>query len=133
MKETGSLLDIKNIKTSFREGKAQKEVIREVSFRVNKGEIVGIVGESGSGKSILMKSVLGILPPNASVDGGEIIWEGSHLEKLSEREMRNIRGNGISMIFQDPMTALNPLKKVGVHITDLLRRIHFPAGCGSAF
>lgn len=123
MKETGSLLNIKNIKTSFREGKAQKEVIREVSFRVNKGEIVGIVGESGSGKSILMKSVLGILPPNASVDGGEIIWEGRHLEKLSEREMRNIRGNGISMIFQDPMTALNPLKKVGVHITDLLRRI----------
>ena len=124
MNESGSLLDIKNVKTSFAEGKIKKEVIRDVSFRVNKGEIVGIVGESGSGKSILMKSVLGILPPAASLEGGEVIWEGRNLEKLGDREMRTIRGKEISMIFQDPMTALNPLKKVGMHITDLLRRIH---------
>ncbi|WP_374721342.1 ABC transporter ATP-binding protein [Peribacillus tepidiphilus] len=117
------LLKIQDLRTAFYDGKTKKEVVRGVSFSVNKGEILGIVGESGSGKSVMMKSILGILPSNAKVESGEIVLNGKHIEKLSEKELRKIRGKEIAMIFQDPMTALNPLKTIGDHLIDLLVRI----------
>lgn len=115
------LLEVKNLKTTFHDKGARIEAVRSVNLKVKSGEILGIVGESGSGKSVMMKSVLGIIPPNASIEG-EIVFEGKHIEKLSDREMRKIRGRDISMIFQDPMTALDPLKKVGSHIEEVLIR-----------
>ncbi|CRK81656.1 ABC transporter ATP-binding protein [Neobacillus massiliamazoniensis] len=117
------LLDVKNLRTSFYNGKSKTEVIRGIDFTVEKGEILGIVGESGSGKSVMVKSILGIIPPNAKIDTGEIILDGKHIEGLSKKEKRAIRGREIAMIFQDPMTALNPLKKVGDHLVELLTRI----------
>ncbi|MDP4170432.1 MAG: ABC transporter ATP-binding protein [Bacillota bacterium] len=118
-----NLLEVKNLRTSFYEGDAKLEAIRGINFNVNKGEILGIVGESGSGKSVMVKSILGIIPDNAKVDAGEIVLDGRHIENLTKKEMRTLRGRDISMIFQDPMTALNPLKKAGDHITDLLIRV----------
>jgi oligopeptide/dipeptide ABC transporter ATP-binding protein len=120
---TELLLDVKNLQTSFYDGKTKTEVIRGIDFSVQKGEILGIVGESGSGKSVMVKSVLGIIPGNAKVDTGEIILDGKHIENLSKKEKRAIRGRDIAMIFQDPMTALNPLKKAGEHLVELLTRV----------
>ncbi|MFZ7944063.1 MULTISPECIES: ABC transporter ATP-binding protein [Bacillaceae] len=117
------LLDVKNLHTSFYNDKVKTEVIRGIDFAVQKGEILGIVGESGSGKSVMVKSILGIVPSNAKVESGEIILDGKHIEHLSKKEKRAIRGKEIAMIFQDPMTALNPLKKAGDHLVDLLTRI----------
>lgn len=118
-----SLLTVKNLKTTFYDGKTRLEAIRGIDLSVQKGEILGIVGESGSGKSILMKSIMGIIPKTAKVDSGEVILNGQHIEKLSMKEKRAIRGKEIAMIFQDPMTALNPLKKVGNHLIELLVRV----------
>ncbi|MDN3019250.1 ABC transporter ATP-binding protein [Paenibacillus sp. BSR1-1] len=123
VKEKNSLLDVKNLRTSFNNGKAKMEVVRGIDFNVQKGEILGIVGESGSGKSVMVKSILGIIPNNAKVDAGEIILDGKHIENLSKKEKRAIRGRDIAMIFQDPMTALNPLKKAGDHLIELLTRV----------
>jgi oligopeptide/dipeptide ABC transporter ATP-binding protein len=117
------LLDVKNLHTSFYNGKTKTEVIHGIDFTVKKGEILGIVGESGSGKSVMVKSILGIIPSNAKVDAGEIILDGKHIESLSKKEKRAIRGRDIAMIFQDPMTALNPLKKAGDHLVELLTRV----------
>ncbi|MDQ1144569.1 oligopeptide/dipeptide ABC transporter ATP-binding protein [Bacillus sp. SORGH_AS 510] len=121
--DKNSLLEVKNLRTSFYNGKSKTEVIRGIDLSVQKGEILGIVGESGSGKSILVKSILGIIPSNAKVDDGEIILDGKRFESLSKKEKRAIRGRDIAMIFQDPMTALNPLKKAGDHLIELLVRV----------
>jgi len=118
-----NLLEIKDLETNFHIGKTILPAIRNVSLTVRSGEILGIVGESGSGKSILMKSVMGILPATAKIDRGEIILDGIHLEKLGVKELQAIRGRKIAMIFQDPMTALNPLKKIGDHVLDILVRL----------
>lgn len=117
-----TLLKVDNLKTAFYNKKKKTEIIRGVSFEVNKGDILGIVGESGSGKSVLMKSVMNILPENAKVDSGEVYFEGKDISKLPQKEMRKIRGSEIAMIFQDPMTALNPLKKIGDHLVEVIVR-----------
>ncbi|MTT32380.1 ATP-binding cassette domain-containing protein [Terrilactibacillus sp. BCM23-1] len=118
-----SILQINDLHTTFYTPKEQLKAIRGINLNVKKGEILGLVGESGSGKSLLMKSVLGILPDSAKIDQGEILLENKHLESLTHKEYQRIRGKDIAMIFQDPMTALNPLKKVGAHIVELLMRI----------
>ncbi|WHY76661.1 ABC transporter ATP-binding protein [Neobacillus sp. WH10] len=123
MENKTMLLDVKNLRTNFYNDKAKTEVIRGIDFTVQKGEILGIVGESGSGKSVMVKSILGIVPSNAKVEAGEIVLDGKHIENLSKKEKRAIRGREIAMIFQDPMTALNPLKRAGDHLVDLLTRI----------
>lgn len=119
---TQELLKVNNLRTTFYDKCTKIEAVRGVSFNVQKGEILGIVGESGSGKSVMMKSILGILPENSKIDEGEIIFNGKHIEKLPVREMRKIRGKEIAMIFQDPMTALDPLKKIGFHLEEVLIR-----------
>jgi oligopeptide/dipeptide ABC transporter ATP-binding protein len=121
--EKNNLLTVKDLRTSFYDGDTKLEAVRGINFTVQKGEILGVVGESGSGKSVMVKSILGIIPTNAKVDAGEIILDGKHIESLSKREKRAIRGRDIAMIFQDPMTALNPLKKAGDHLVELLIRV----------
>ena len=117
-----TLLKVKDLKTTFYSKNNKIEAVRGVNIEIKSGEVLGIVGESGSGKSVLMKSVIGILPENAKIDSGEVYFEEKNILNLSSREMRKIKGKEIAMIFQDPMTALNPLKKIGDHIVEVLVR-----------
>jgi oligopeptide/dipeptide ABC transporter ATP-binding protein len=117
-----ALLKVNDLKTTFYSKNNKIEAVRGVNIEIKSGEILGIVGESGSGKSVLMKSVIGILPENAKIDSGEVYFEEKNILNLSSREMRKIKGKEIAMIFQDPMTALNPLKKIGDHIVEVLVR-----------
>lgn len=117
-----ALLKIKDLKTNFYIKNNKIEAVRGVNIEIESGEILGIVGESGSGKSVLMKSVMRILPPNAQIDSGEVYFNDNNILKLSAKDMRKIKGKEIAMIFQDPMTALNPLKKIGDHIIEVLVR-----------
>lgn len=113
------LLKIENLSVSFG-GKNKVKVIEDLNFSLNKGETLGIVGESGSGKSVTSLAVMGLLPKNMSEVTGSIFFYGTDLTKLSEKEMQNIRGNKIAMIFQEPMTSLNPLITCGKQIMESL-------------
>ncbi|TFD99284.1 ABC transporter ATP-binding protein [Jeotgalibacillus salarius] len=115
------LLEIKELQTGFKIGKNYYNAVEKVSLKVDKRKIVGIVGESGCGKSVMSLSVMQLLPQGiGKVRGGEIKFEGRNLENLSEREMNKIRGKDISMIFQEPMTALNPVFTIGYQIEEVL-------------
>lgn len=116
------LLKVENLKTSFFTHLGEVKAIRGVSFFVLKGEAVGIVGESGSGKSVTSLSIMRLLQHPGRVTGGSIAFKDAELLKKSEKEMRNIRGNEIAMIFQDPMTSLNPVFTVGNQIMESLRK-----------
>lgn len=116
------LLEVKDLKTNFYNRDEKIEAVRGISFNVQDGEILGIVGESGSGKSVAMKSILGIVPKNAKIESGEIFFKGKDILKLSGKEKQRIKGNDISMIFQDPMTALNPLITIGRHLEEVILR-----------
>lgn len=116
------LLEVKDLKTNFYNRDEKIEAVRGISFNVQDGEILGIVGESGSGKSVAMKSILGIVPKNAKIESGEIFFEGKDILKLSGKEKQRIKGNDMSMIFQDPMTALNPLITIGKHLEEVILR-----------
>lgn len=118
----GKILEVKNLKTSFFTQEGEVEAVRDVSFDISKGEIVGIVGESGSGKSITSKSIMRIIEKPGKIKDGEIFFEETDLLKISAKDMRKIRGNKISMIFQDSMTALNPLITVGNQIQEIIIR-----------
>src|SRR5690625_7353539 len=108
------ILEVKDLQTSFFTEEIEVKAVDGVSFRLPKGKTLGIVGESGSGKSITALSVLRLLDNPGKVIGGEINFNGKDLTKISNREMRKIRGNDISMIFQEPMTSLNPVyTKIG--------------------
>lgn len=122
MSNDSNLLKVDNLKTNFYIKDKRIEAVRGVSFHVNKGDILGIVGESGSGKSILMKSVMNILPESAKIEDGKVYFNNIDILNMSKKEMQSIKGKEIAMIFQDPMTALNPLKKVGDHLIEVLVR-----------
>jgi peptide/nickel transport system ATP-binding protein len=111
-------LEVKNLKTYFFTDEGIVKAVDDVSFHVAKGKTLGIVGESGSGKSITAMSIVGLISPPGRIVGGEILLNGRNLIALSEREMRQIRGAQISMIFQEPMTALNPVLTVGFQIAE---------------
>ncbi|WP_082234648.1 ABC transporter ATP-binding protein [Halobacillus massiliensis] len=113
------LLDVKNLHVSFDTYSGEVKAVRGVNFSVNKGETLAIVGESGSGKSVTTKALMKLIPmPPGRIKEGEILFEGRDLAKLSEKEMEKVRGKEISMIFQDPMTSLNPTMKVGNQIME---------------
>ncbi len=113
-------LQVKNLKISFRTTNGKLQAVRNISFDLTKGETLAIVGESGSGKSVTSKAILGILAGNSIVEGGEIIYDGKDLLKISEEEFHKIRGDKIAMIFQDPMSSLNPIVKVGKQLTEAM-------------
>ena len=116
------ILEVKQMRTSFKTSKGMVEAIRGIDLHVNEGEILGIVGESGSGKSVTMKSVMGLLPSYAKIESEGIIYKDVNLTELSEKELQKYRGKEMAMIFQDPMTAMNPLRKVGYHLIQVIQR-----------
>lgn len=114
-----SLLSIKDLVVEFTSDDKVVHAVNGVSLEKKKGETLGLVGETGAGKTTIAKSILRILPdPPAKVKGGEIFFEGENLMNLKEEKMRHIRGDKISMIFQDPMTALNPTMTIGKQISE---------------
>ncbi len=114
-----SLLKVNNLSVSFNTYAGEVKALRDISFEVNRGETLAIVGESGSGKSVTVQSIMRLLPtPPAEFKSGEILFEGVDILKLSEKEMREYRGGRIGMIFQDPMTSLNPVMKIGDQIME---------------
>ncbi len=116
------LLRVENLEVQFKSGSSITKAVKEVSFSLNKKETIGIVGESGSGKSVTATSLLRLIPsPPGKISGGRIIFEGKDLLKLSNKEMQAIRGNEISMIFQDPLTSLNPVFTVGNQLMESIR------------
>ena len=120
---TGPLLSIEDLDLRFASDRGELHALHGVSLTVNEGEIVGLVGESGCGKSITAAAVLGLLPmPPARIAGGRIVYKGEDLLTLSDRAMRRIRGPEIAMIFQEPMTALNPVFTIGSQMSDVLCR-----------
>jgi len=120
--ETNPILRIKDLKVSFQTGKKLVPAVDGISFELKDGEILGIVGESGSGKSVTSLATMGLIPsPPGKIENGEIIFEGKDLKNISEKEWRKIRGNQISMIFQEPMTSLNPLFTIGNQLIEAIR------------
>jgi len=114
------ILEVKNLKISFRTTGGTVKAVRDISFDLERGKTTAIVGESGSGKSVTSKAILGILAGNSIVEGGEILYDGKDLLTISEDEMYKIRGDKISMIFQDPLSSLNPIVKIGKQITEAM-------------
>jgi oligopeptide/dipeptide ABC transporter ATP-binding protein len=112
------VLDIKNLKTVFKAGKDTLTAVDDVSFSMAKGKVVGLVGESGSGKTVTAMSILNLLPDNARIESGEILFNGEDLLKKSKKELRAIRGKDIGLIFQNPLAALNPVFTVGEQIQE---------------
>ena len=112
------ILSVKNLRVSFKSDSGMVHAVRGVSFDLYKGETLCIVGESGSGKSVTNKAIMGILANNAIIEDGQIFYEGEDLVRVSEAEFHRIRGHKIGMIFQDPLSSLNPIMKVGKQITE---------------
>ena len=113
------LLSVKNLEVNFKTYGGEIKAVRNVSFHVNKGEILAIVGESGSGKSVTVQTVMGLLPtPPGMIKNGEVQFNGKDLLKLSKKQMKKIKGAQMGMIFQDPMTSLNPTMKIGKQIAE---------------
>jgi oligopeptide transport system ATP-binding protein len=116
------LLSVRDLRTYFHTDEGVVKAVDGVSFDVHAGEVLGIVGESGSGKSVTAMSVLGLIPiPPGRIESGQIMWKGQDLLTLSDKELRRIRGGEISMIFQDPMSSLNPVYTIGNQIEEMIR------------
>ncbi len=122
MTDANNMLEVKDLQVSFKTYAGEVQAVRDVSFTLRKGETLAIVGESGSGKSVGAKSLMGLLPDNSVIKGGTATFEGRDLLKLSDREMQKIRGPRIAMVFQDPMTSLDPTMRVGAQITESLKK-----------
>jgi len=123
MPENQNLLEIRSLTVEYHTDEAVIHAVNDINLTVKKGESIGLVGETGAGKTTIAKSVLRILQsPPAKLIAGEIHFEGSDLLRLSDRDMRKVRGNKIAMIFQDPMTALNPIKTVGDQIAEAIKQ-----------
>ena len=117
-----SLLEVRGLTTSFQTGGGEVTAIEDVSFSLDKGEILGIVGESGSGKSVTALAIMGLLPrPPARIVAGSIRFEGQELLRMPDRAMQRLRGPGIAMVFQEPMTSLNPVFTIGEQIMETIR------------
>ena len=122
-KTTNKLLEVRNLSVEYTSSLEAVKAVNDVSFSLEKGKTLGLVGETGAGKTSIARAILRILPdPPAKVPGGEIFFEGQDLLRVPEAQMRKIRGARISMIFQDPMTALNPVLTVGKQISEAIRQ-----------
>ncbi len=120
MENKEKVLEVKDLRVSFRTDDGKVQAVRGVSFDLYKGETLCIVGESGSGKSVSSKAIMGILANNSIVEGGSIIYKGEDLLKVSEEEFHRIRGHKIGMIFQDPLSSLNPIMRIGKQLTETM-------------
>lgn len=120
------LLDVRRLSLDFGSPRGRVHALREVSLQVPRGRIVGVVGESGSGKSTLAAAIMGLLAENAEITSGEIDFDGRNLLQLTANEWRSLRGRRLSMIFQDPMTALNPVRTIGRMMLDIQYRDRIP-------
>ena len=119
--ESTPLLEVKNLQTAFSINDSWHNAVDDVSFQVGRKRIVGVVGESGCGKSVLSLSVIGLLPKvNSQIRSGSVLFNGKNLTRLSEGEMNDVRGKDISMIFQEPMTSLNPVLTIGYQLQEVL-------------
>lgn len=114
------LLEVKNLKTYFYIDKVKYPAVDDVSFTLDEGEIIAVIGESGSGKSVTSLSIMGLIDYPGKIIGGQILYKGQDLLKKKEGELRQIRGNEIAMVYQDPMSTLNPMNKVGIQIAESL-------------
>ncbi|MEG1312221.1 MAG: ABC transporter ATP-binding protein [Romboutsia sp.] len=114
------VLEVNNLSVKFNTQEGQVQAVRNISFNLRKGETLAIVGESGCGKSVLCKSIMKILPNNGYIENGEIILNNKEISKFTQKEMNTIRGKEIAMIFQDPMTALNPTISIGEQILEAI-------------
>jgi oligopeptide/dipeptide ABC transporter ATP-binding protein len=119
---TGNLLEVRDLSVRFETPSGPVRAVRGVSLVVPPRSIVGLVGESGSGKTTVVSTVINLLTPNAVVEGGEILYKGRDVLRLSPEELRALRGREIAMVFQDPMTALSPVHTVATHMIDVLYR-----------
>ena len=118
-----SLLEVKDLQVVFtRRGRREVRAVDGVSFDVGAGETVGVVGESGSGKSITALAIMGLLPRRGCEVSGTVLFDGSDLRTLGQEQMRDIRGRDIAMVFQDPMSSLNPVVPIGLQVTEVLER-----------
>lgn len=115
------LLEVNQLQVHIKTQHGVVQAVRGISFYLDEQETLAIVGESGSGKSISVKSIMGLLPKNGKIVGGSVLLEGKDLSKYSERQMQTVRGSDISMIFQDPMTSLNPTMTIGKQIVEVLK------------
>ena len=120
-----NVLEVKNLSVSFHSTAGEIQAVRDVSFSLKKGEVLAIVGESGCGKSVLCKSIMKLLPGSAQIKSGKILLNGTDITDYKEKEMQKIRGSAFSMIFQDPMTSLNPTIKIGQQIAEAIL-VHHP-------
>ena len=116
-----NILEVKNLETSFFTHVGEVQAVRNISFSVKKGEILGIVGESGSGKSVSLMSIMQLIEQPGKIKNGEIIFDGENLLKKKEKEMLDVRGKEIAMVFQDPMSSLNPVYRIGNQIVESIR------------
>ncbi len=113
-------LEVRNLRISFRTNSGAVRAVRDISFELHQGQTLAIVGESGSGKSVTARAIMGILASNAMVDNGEIIYDGQDLLKISEDDFHTLRGHRLAMIFQDPLSALNPVMRIGRQLTEAM-------------
>ncbi|MEM2276113.1 MAG: ATP-binding cassette domain-containing protein, partial [Thermoproteota archaeon] len=117
----GKLLTVEGLTVEYWTRKGRVRAVDDVSFTLDRAETLGVVGESGSGKSTLGLSLIRLTPPPGRIVRGHIWLDGEGLLKLKEEEMRNVRGRKIAFVFQDPMTSLNPVKKIGEHFVELIK------------
>ena len=115
-------LEVRNLTISFRTNNGAVRAVRDISFNLEEGETLAIAGESGSGKSVTTRAIMGILAGNAMVDAGEIIYDGKDLLKIPEEEFHTLRGHKLAMVFQDPLSALNPIMRIGKQLTEAMAR-----------
>jgi oligopeptide/dipeptide ABC transporter, ATP-binding protein, C-terminal domain len=113
-----ALLEVNDLRTHFRTDDGVVKAVDGVSFQIEKGQTLGIVGESGSGKSVTCLTIMGLNARQNTITSGQALWKGDDLLKMSSRQLRNIRGDDIAMIFQDPMTSLNPVKTIGAQLIE---------------
>src|ERR671937_2919859 len=113
-----SLLEVRDLRTHFKTDDGIVKAVDGVTFSIEKGKTLGIVGESGSGKSVTCLTIMGLNPRANTISSGEAMWKGKDLLRMSSRQLRNIRGDDIAMIFQDPMTSLNPVKTIGAQLNE---------------
>jgi peptide/nickel transport system ATP-binding protein len=119
---TVPVLSVRNLEVEFATRRATLHAINGISFDIAKGEVLGVVGESGAGKSVTGLAVIGLIDPPGRISGGEIYLSGTRIDHLPPEEIRRIRGKRIGMIFQDPLTSLNPLYKIGDQIIETISR-----------